>query len=49
MPERSFHPYYIALEGVKLVLLFYLAYLQLEEYDARIRRSVQVAPETAND
>lgn len=49
VPARSFHPYYIALEGVKLVLLLYLASLQLEEYDARIRRSAQVAPETAND
>lgn len=49
VPERSFHPYYIALEGVKLVLLLYLTSLQLEEYDARIRRSGQVAPETAND
>ncbi len=48
-PERSFHPYYVALEGVKLALLLYLTYLQLEEYDARVRRSAQDAPETAND
>ena len=47
VPERSFHPYYVALEGVKLVLLLYLAYLQLEEYDARVRKTAQDALETA--
>ncbi len=47
VPERSFHPYYIALEGVKLVLLLYLACLQLEEYDARVRKTAQDALETA--
>ena len=47
VPERSFHPYYVALEGVKLALLLYLAYLQLEEYDVRIRKVAQFSPETA--
>lgn len=47
VPERSFHPYYIALEGVKLLLLLYLAYLQLEEYDVRVRQTAQDALETA--
>lgn len=49
VPERSFHPYYVALEGVKVVLLLYLTYLQLEEYDARIRKTAQSASEAAND
>ena len=49
VPERSFHPYYVALEGVKVVFLLYLTYLQLEEYDGRIRKTAQLAPETAND
>jgi len=49
VPERSFHPFYVALEGVKVVLLLYLTYLQLEEYDARIRKTAQLAPEAAND
>ncbi|MCY3901487.1 MAG: hypothetical protein OXF50_02865 [Caldilineaceae bacterium] len=49
VPERSFHPFYVALEGVKVVLLLFLTYLQLEEYEARIRRTAQFSPETAND
>lgn len=48
VPERSFHPYYVALEGVKFALLLYLAYLQLEEHDARIGKNAQSAPESAN-
>ena len=47
VPERSFHPYYVALEGVKLVLLLYLACLQIEEYDARVRKTAMDALETA--
>lgn len=49
VPERSFHSYYVALEGVKLVLLLYLTYLQLEEYDARSRKTFRAAPETTSD
>ncbi len=49
VPERSFHPYYVVLEGVKLVLLLFLTYLQLEEHDARIRRAAQFSSETASD
>lgn len=49
VPERSFHSYYVSLEGVKLVLLLYLTYLQLEEYDARIRKTARAAPETTGD
>jgi len=49
LPERSFHSYYVALEGVKLVLLLYLAYLQIEEYAASIRKTARVAPETTCD
>lgn len=49
VPERSFHSYYVALDGVKLVLLLYLTYLQLEEYDARVRMTAGVAPETTVD
>ena len=48
VPERSFHPYYVALEGVKFALLLYLAYLQIEEHDARIGKNAQSAPESAN-
>lgn len=49
VPERSFHPYYVVLEGVKVVLLLYLAHLQLEDYDAKNRKSAQSSLETATD
>ena len=45
--RTTLHPYYIALEGVKLALLLYLACLQLEEYDVRVRQTAQDALETA--
>ena len=41
VPEPSYHPAYITLEGVKLLLLLYLTHLQLEEYDAKIIKTVQ--------
>lgn len=47
--ERSFHPYYVALEGVKLLLLLYLTFLQLKEYDEKIRKTAQFAPDPAID
>ena len=37
----SYHPIYVALEVVKLLLLLYLTHLQLEEYDAKIIKTVQ--------
>ena len=37
----SYHPIYVALEVVKLLLLIYLTHLQLEEYDAKITKTVQ--------
>lgn len=33
----SFHSYYVGLEILKLALLFYLARLQMEEHEAKIR------------
>ena len=42
----SYHPIYVALEVVKLLLL-YLAHLQLQEYDANITKAAQTAPDSA--
>lgn len=47
VPEQSYHPVYVSLEGFKLLLLFYLTHLQLEEYDARIAKTARMAPESA--
>ena len=41
LPEPSYHPIYIGLEVVKLLLLLYLAHLQLTEHEARIKRAAQ--------
>lgn len=41
-PAPSYHPLYIGLEVVKLLLLLYLTYLQLDEHDASLRETAQV-------
>ena len=46
VPEPSYHPVYITLEGVKLLLLLYLTHLQLQEYDANIINAAQIAPDS---
>ncbi len=48
VPEPSYHPTYITLEAVKLLLLLYLTYLQLKEYDAKITEAAHTAPGSAN-
>lgn len=48
-PEPSYHPVYVILEGVKLLLLFYLTYLQLEEYDVRVAKASRSASISAHE
>ena len=43
----SYHPIYVALEVVKLLLLIYLTHLQLEEYDAKITKTAKTMPDSA--
>lgn len=47
VPEPSFHPVYVIMEGIKLLLLLYMTHLQLEEYDAKIARAARIGPDTA--
>lgn len=47
VPEPSFHPVYVIMEGIKLLLLLYMTHLQLEEYDANIARAARIGPDTA--
>ena len=43
LPEPSYHPIYIGLEAVKLLLLLYLTHLQLQEYEANIKKAARSA------
>lgn len=47
VPELSYHPIYVTLKGIKLLLLFYLTHLQLEEYDANIAKAARIATDSA--
>lgn len=47
VPEQSYHPVYVSLEGIKLLFLIYLTHLQLVEYDVRIANAVRIASESA--
>ncbi len=47
VPEPSYHPVYVTLEGIKLLLLLYLTHLQLEEYDANIAKAARIGPDSA--
>ena len=42
-PEPSYHPIYVGLEAVKLLLLLYLTHLYLNEHEAKIRQEAQDA------
>ena len=42
-PTPSWHPVYVGLEVVKLLLLFYLTHLQIDEHEAKIRKAARNA------